>query len=61
MDSGSDEAGDERRAQRLLNAVQGLLEGSLRDGLSATCDIHVSDRAGWLSARQFGCRSNPCV
>jgi hypothetical protein len=52
MDSGSDEAGDERRAKRLLDAVQGLLEGSLRDGLSATCDLHVSDRAGRLVARR---------
>ena len=46
MDSGSDETGNNRAAQRLFNAVSGVLESSLGDGLQATCDVYISDRNG---------------
>ena len=46
MDSGSNAIGDKGAAQRLFDAVSGLLESSLGDGLQATCDVYVSDRAG---------------
>ncbi len=52
MDSGSDKARNDRRAKRLLDAISRCLASSLRDGVQASCDIHVSDRTGRLIARR---------
>ena len=51
MDSGSDKVSDYGRAKQLLNAIQGLLACGISDGLQATGDIYISDRAGFELAR----------
>lgn len=52
MDSRSNQARDNRRAERVFNALSRLLQSSVCDGLSTTCDVHISDRAGRELARR---------
>lgn len=51
MDSRSDKAGDDGRAQCLFDAISGLLALSLRNGLPETIDIHLGYGAGGIPAR----------
>lgn len=61
MDSRSNEDGDHWAAQRLFDAVQSVLEDCVGNGVSATCDIYLSDRTGqFLARRRFQtCWDNP--
>lgn len=51
MDSRSYPARDNRAAQRLLDALSSVLASGLCDGISASCDVHIGDRAGREFAR----------
>lgn len=50
MDGGGYTTGDNGRAQRLLNAVQGLLASLTGYGVPATADIYVGDGTGLVIA-----------
>jgi hypothetical protein len=52
MDSRSNKARDDGATERLFDAISSLLEISLRHGIQATCDIHVSDRTGGVFERR---------
>lgn len=57
MDSGSNKARDDGATERLFDAISSLLEISLRHGIQATCDVHVSDGTGGVfERRRFSAR-----
>lgn len=51
MDSRSYPPRDNRAAQRLLDAVSGVLARECGDGLQATCDVYICDGTGRQFAR----------